>query len=319
MRYRRNADSGLRELERRYLATGSFVDLETLNHARRRLAMPIMPYPRDYVRSFLDGHTEDFRSSVISYESLNIHNSMEDYHQKLNQYGDDSRYQVKNCFMAFEVKRNILFKLGDEDVPAGQNADLLDEVYEEIIEACHNMGWPTVLDKIVIPFNGDWGSRMESRISDFLSERGRFDFKRIKSHQDISDLFELTALEQLYERELDGYELEDAEQYERTLHNLFDRGRLNRKLYIASPHLLNTTGDISFNSRRHGVLLANHLPRYETYMHNILVERPSTSIHDPKYAVWSTNIQSPGPSGGDYSSTYDEAVQNYLKRLLKIR
>lgn len=308
MWYRRNMDSRLRELERRYKVSGSIEDRDRFIKERLRMGLGGL---RENIIEILDSHAER-----IQYQDINIHQSEEQFQHLLELQGDDPNYQVENSFLTYEVERNPNSSI---------TPDELETTYDAISEVCNLLGWPTLLDRLHMPFSNDdhnndgYGARQN--ISYFLerSSHRSFDFRALSTHQAIIDLFNPEELEKRYERPLDEYELEDAAEHEATLHQELDRGRLNRKLYIVNPDLLQITGSIRHRPPSSGKLLANHLGRYETFLHFVLVEFPP-GRHDfsPKYVTWHYNIQQGGFGGGNYDMKYEHAVEDYLRRILKV-
>jgi len=307
MRYRRNTDSRLRELERRYKVSGSIEDRDRFVKERLRMGLGGL---REDIIEILDSHAER-----VQYQDINIHQSEEQYQHLLELQGDDPNYQVENSFLTYEVERNPNSSI---------TPDELETTYDAISEVCNLLGWPTLLDRLHMPFSNDdhnddgYGARQN--ISYFLvGSHGSFNFKSLTSHQAITGLFSPEELEKRYERPLDEYEQEHAVEHEGTLHQELDRARLNRKLYVVNPDLLQITGDIKHIPPNGGKLLANHLGRYETFLHFVLVEfLPGKHEHSPKYVTWHYNIQQRGYAGGNYDMRYEHAVEDYLRRILKV-
>lgn len=312
MWYRRNADTKLRELERRYKQSGSLEDRERYVQERLRMGLGGL---EEQIIEILDSHM-----GAVTHERINIHSSERQFHALIDRYGDNPNHQVINDFLAFEVT----YKIDGDMTP-----DELETVYDDIAERCNLLAWPAILDDLYLPFSGESGYNDRRRIEFFLEESygGGFDFKKLTSHQAIIDILSPEELEKRFERPLDAYEQEEAGEHTERLHQELDRGRLRRKLYVINPKLMQVTGDV--NIRNKGKLLANHMGRYETFLHKVLVELPAnyddtlfpeTYPQSPKYVTWTYNIQTGGFATGNRfrANEYALAVEDYLRKVVRI-
>lgn len=307
MRYRRNSDEKLRGLQRKFQTSGTLPDLLALNTELLRTGQPLDASMPHFVPDLLRERTRDFKTAVVSYDTVYTFDNPTQYEHNLQQYGDDPNYEVVHELLGYDVKKNILSDPSPEE---------LEEEFANISYHCNLLGWPTFYSKFKLDFPDYY---KKDQIADFLGCRDK-DLDTLTSHEEIASKFTPTNLEAIFERPLDDYELEEAARYEVNLHKAFDRSRLARHLYIANPELLAPTG-ILREPPNGFILLADHIGKYETYLHYCLCQQPSKNIsyeYEPKYVTWMYNIQSGGYSSGNYFTDFNEAQEDYLRRIFRV-
>lgn len=292
------ADLDLRRLERVYRKDPSVVNLLALNRASLRVGRAMDEASTDQMRQLLKSMERTTGAFVFDdHRTFPTHSA---YLRALERCEGDPTLRAENRLLALEIKRDIL----NEKLTADQYKD----VTSEISEMAEILGWTVARESLDL--GRDIGPRSERTLAT-LEELGNHIMSisgwvglRLENVVDMGP----EAIAEFFDRLRGSPELEDIDLLKENFYEIVDRARLRRRIFLVHPAVMHPSGYIARPR-----LLADCMRRYETFMHAVIRH---DYRHSESYIVQNWHAQVDAFSAGHYHLPYEEAVQEYLRRVL---
>jgi len=307
-KYRRNADVDLQRLRQRWAENHDYEALCQLNHTLLREGQEpaYSVSPREFGQLF-EERFGNWETSLVTLSQVRGFRPTEELLSGAEQ------------MHALVASRNILYKHSERGLiihPLGDYkaaADSLHGIYQDAAQYALCLGWTSVIS--LTSLEESFSRSKQSIIERWVQWHGidRLFF----SKQTIDKHFKLENLQRKYKDEggLSEEDIEESKEAHKALLEVFDHARFDQKLYFLPYRVLRPSGaGIRKIGRRQ--LLADAPQRNETFLHAIFVYDEK---NDSPYITWYWHQQTGGLGAGHYMYDYEEAKEDYLRRVLGIR